>query len=225
MLNLGSPRTELAPAIVELARDLLLRDRRYVERLKRHYALMRAKVDRPAAAGAPATVAKRKRVGRNEPCPCGSGRKFKRCCGRDIEVRRAAEGELGATAGEAELGPPEAARPTAQWVNEIAIGREVDHIIESAADGVERVVRLGSLALFSTSEGDAWILDHELGSALPLADAGVRLPGRIVESERTFKIEWTHDFHEVEDGVLFIHCFTEETSLLTGALAREVLRT
>ena len=22
-----------------------------------------------------------KKVGRNEPCPCGSGRKFKRCCG------------------------------------------------------------------------------------------------------------------------------------------------
>jgi uncharacterized protein YecA (UPF0149 family) len=22
----------------------------------------------------------RKKVGRNEPCPCGSGRKFKRCC-------------------------------------------------------------------------------------------------------------------------------------------------
>ena len=21
-------------------------------------------------------------VGRNEPCPCGSGRKFKKCCGR-----------------------------------------------------------------------------------------------------------------------------------------------
>ncbi len=26
----------------------------------------------------PATVAK---VGRNDPCPCGSGRKFKKCCG------------------------------------------------------------------------------------------------------------------------------------------------
>ena len=23
-----------------------------------------------------------RKVGRNEPCPCGSGRKFKRCCGR-----------------------------------------------------------------------------------------------------------------------------------------------
>jgi preprotein translocase subunit SecA len=27
--------------------------------------------------------AKEKRVGRNDPCPCGSGKKFKRCCGRD----------------------------------------------------------------------------------------------------------------------------------------------
>ena len=22
------------------------------------------------------------RIGRNEPCPCGSGKKYKRCCGR-----------------------------------------------------------------------------------------------------------------------------------------------
>jgi tetratricopeptide (TPR) repeat protein len=29
----------------------------------------------------PATIAKQK-VGRNEPCPCGSGKKFKKCCGR-----------------------------------------------------------------------------------------------------------------------------------------------
>lgn len=27
-----------------------------------------------------AEVTKRKTVGRNDPCPCGSGRKFKRCC-------------------------------------------------------------------------------------------------------------------------------------------------
>lgn len=23
---------------------------------------------------------RRKKIGRNEPCPCGSGKKFKRCC-------------------------------------------------------------------------------------------------------------------------------------------------
>lgn len=34
---------------------------------------------KPAAAAGPRTAAK---VGRNEPCPCGSGKKYKKCCGR-----------------------------------------------------------------------------------------------------------------------------------------------
>ncbi|MGN0453364.1 MAG: preprotein translocase subunit SecA [Ruminococcus sp.] len=29
------------------------------------------------------TVKKGKKVGRNDPCPCGSGKKYKKCCGRD----------------------------------------------------------------------------------------------------------------------------------------------
>jgi uncharacterized protein YchJ len=33
------------------------------------------------ASSAPAT-GNIKKVGRNDPCPCGSGRKFKKCCGR-----------------------------------------------------------------------------------------------------------------------------------------------
>ncbi len=28
------------------------------------------------------TVRKDKKVGRNDPCPCGSGKKYKKCCGR-----------------------------------------------------------------------------------------------------------------------------------------------
>lgn len=28
------------------------------------------------------TVKKDKKVGRNDPCPCGSGKKYKQCCGR-----------------------------------------------------------------------------------------------------------------------------------------------
>ncbi len=34
---------------------------------------------RPAAA--PAIAAPRAKIGRNEPCPCGSGKKYKKCCG------------------------------------------------------------------------------------------------------------------------------------------------
>ncbi len=30
----------------------------------------------------PKTVTADKKVGRNEPCPCGSGMKYKKCCGR-----------------------------------------------------------------------------------------------------------------------------------------------
>ena len=28
------------------------------------------------------TVVKEKKIGRNDPCPCGSGKKYKQCCGR-----------------------------------------------------------------------------------------------------------------------------------------------
>ncbi|RZB31972.1 MAG: hypothetical protein SRB1_01591 [Desulfobacteraceae bacterium Eth-SRB1] len=30
----------------------------------------------------PKTMIAEKRVGRNEPCPCGSGKKYKKCCGK-----------------------------------------------------------------------------------------------------------------------------------------------
>lgn len=30
------------------------------------------------------TVRKGKKIGRNDPCPCGSGKKYKKCCGRDL---------------------------------------------------------------------------------------------------------------------------------------------
>jgi preprotein translocase subunit SecA len=29
------------------------------------------------------TVRKEKKIGRNDPCPCGSGKKYKKCCGRN----------------------------------------------------------------------------------------------------------------------------------------------
>ncbi|MBA7710174.1 Protein translocase subunit SecA [subsurface metagenome] len=37
----------------------------------------------PAVEGRrPLATAGRKKIGRNEPCPCGSGKKYKHCCGR-----------------------------------------------------------------------------------------------------------------------------------------------
>ena len=30
------------------------------------------------------TIRKEKKIGRNDPCPCGSGTKYKKCCGRNV---------------------------------------------------------------------------------------------------------------------------------------------
>jgi len=50
-LNIGSPRTPIGPALVELVREELLADPAYVERIKRHYEMVRAEVDRPRKSG------------------------------------------------------------------------------------------------------------------------------------------------------------------------------
>lgn len=51
--------------------------RRKLERQKRREERRRQPFTPP-----PSPVAATPRIGRNQPCPCGSGRKFKKCCGR-----------------------------------------------------------------------------------------------------------------------------------------------
>lgn len=51
VLNVGSPRTKLAPAILELVREVLLRDPAYIERIKRHYQMFRVEIDGPRRPG------------------------------------------------------------------------------------------------------------------------------------------------------------------------------
>ena len=52
-------------------------------------ALKREQVAKPTATSgdgtdsANKTIRKGKKVGRNDPCPCGSGKKYQKCCGRD----------------------------------------------------------------------------------------------------------------------------------------------
>ena len=48
--------------------------------------LMMAPPPNPSTAGGDGSVKKQPRkvqkIGRNDPCPCGSGKKYKQCCGR-----------------------------------------------------------------------------------------------------------------------------------------------
>ena len=50
-LNLGSPQSKQAPALLELVRTVLLQDKAYLERIKRHYSMFRQKIDGYARTG------------------------------------------------------------------------------------------------------------------------------------------------------------------------------
>jgi hypothetical protein len=43
---------------------------------------MLEKIENTDAGSGNAKKSKGKKIGRNEPCPCGSGKKYKKCCGR-----------------------------------------------------------------------------------------------------------------------------------------------
>lgn len=53
------------------------------EALKREQVAKPTQTSGDGTDNANKTVRKGKKVGRNDPCPCGSGKKYKKCCGRD----------------------------------------------------------------------------------------------------------------------------------------------
>ena len=45
VLNLASPQSDLAPALLKLFQEVLLQDTHYVDRVKRHYVMFRETID------------------------------------------------------------------------------------------------------------------------------------------------------------------------------------
>ena len=84
---------------------------------------------------------------------------------------------------------------------DLSIRGEVAYIIARAAAGEGRVVSLRPLVFFSTSSGDAWLLDSEDNLALCLAREGTRLAVTIVETPERYAITWTSTF-VLEDGAI-----------------------
>jgi len=65
--------TELTDRLVGLESD----------ELRRKFTVRRNELEQQLESGevAKAEIREARRIGRNDPCPCGSGRKFKKCCG------------------------------------------------------------------------------------------------------------------------------------------------
>ncbi len=63
---------ELATLIINLANST---------RLWENNGYTPEEINRINGSGSAASVRKHKKIGRNDPCPCGSGKKYKKCCG------------------------------------------------------------------------------------------------------------------------------------------------
>lgn len=74
---------EVEAAIVELGGELSAAEKQKSQRL-RPQPLFGLAPGRPLPATQPAELrpARATKIGRNDPCPCGSGKKYKKCCGR-----------------------------------------------------------------------------------------------------------------------------------------------
>jgi len=109
------------------------------------------------------------KIGRNDPCPCGSGKKFKRCC---LPAKR--------------ISPPPATPPS--------LNQEVAKLQEEAANRKETFKTMGVFILFSTKDGDGWLLEVTEKDGIKVAEQGERLPVGIKESPETIEIDWTHKY-------------------------------
>lgn len=78
-LNPASPQSELAPILLDRIK-YILEDGHYIERIKRHYRMFKDLIEKESRKEASIKSDKRVKIGRNAPCPCGSGKEYKRCC-------------------------------------------------------------------------------------------------------------------------------------------------
>jgi hypothetical protein len=84
------------------------------------------------------------------------------------------------------------------------LAEEIRYIQRRAAEHDGRFVTLGSLALFSTDTGDAWLLDPEDHLAARLAKDGAPEDIYFEETETRFAIAWKGEYRINGDAFVYI---------------------
>jgi len=120
------------------------------------------------------------KIGRNDACPCGSGKKFKRCC----------------------LGKQRVESPGLSEVQkaQVSLQNAISSIQEAASKGIQKVHELGVFVLFSTTGGDAWLLEVTQSDALQVAAKREILTVDLEENPETIEVNWSHTFEIKNKG-------------------------
>ena len=86
---------------------------------------------------------------------------------------------------------------------QIDIKKEVRYISDLAQKYDPRIISLGPLVFFSTTTGDAWVLDVEDHLALCLVRDGEEQPHTIQETAADFSIGWEGNYQIDGDKFMF----------------------
>lgn len=134
------------------------------------------------------------KIGRNDRCPCGSGRKYKHCCaGRDETAQRA--------------------RLEARQNDQVTLSGEIAKMQAQAREKNVMVREVGVFILFATAVGDAWLLELTDCDAIQIAAAGQPLDPEIEETPKTIAINWSHTF-AVKEKALTLTAYADKTELI-----------
>jgi len=143
------------------------------------------------------------KIGRNDACPCGSGRKFKRCClGKPAEINK---------------GP--AVRKSLQDY----LKDEIDNIQLAAMAGQSVVRELGVFILWSSTNGEAWLFEVSEMDAVQLAADRQRLEISIEARPEAIEVNWSHTFAVEGKQVVLTSYGTKEREVCTQCPAPAIM--
>jgi len=129
------------------------------------------------------------KIGRNERCPCGSGKKYKHCCARNPQIEK---------------------RPsTPEEQLKISLMKAVEKSVEAARQMKQSIAELGVFVLLSTSQGNCWLFEVTQSDCVQLGADGEVLPNPIDENPETIEIEWSHTF-AVRDRKMVLTAYTDK---------------
>ena len=129
------------------------------------------------------------KIGRNDACPCGSGKKFKRCCLGKQQAESAGLSEMQKA--------------------QISLQNAISSIQEAASKGIQKVHELGVFVLFSTTGGDAWLLEVTQSDALQVAAKREILTVDLEENPETIEVNWSHTF-EIKNKQFVITAYKDK---------------
>lgn len=141
------------------------------------------------------------KIGRNQPCPCGSGRKYKHCCRTAEEMAR---------------------QSSAENRMKTSLMTAIEGIQADAAALRPAFRELGVFLFYSDTAGDAWLLEITESDTVQVARAGEALTPPIDENPETIEINFSHTF-SLRDRQLVLTSYADQAeSVLELAPAQQI---